>query len=190
MAMQRGVSDPNNEVRSTVTNERGRLVVLTGASGSGKTTIAKAFSVKHPGLAEAFHFDRGGVPRIGVMREKFGSEENWQRAKTLEALSQIAPKLRKGQRKIFDCQSRFSCLLKGLASQGISDCRLILIDCDDETRTRRLVEDRGQPDLANSRMMNWAAYLRNEAQEHGFEIMDTSRMPIDKSVARLVGCFE
>ena len=35
-----------------------RLVILTGASGSGKTAIAEAISKGHPDLAEVFYFDR------------------------------------------------------------------------------------------------------------------------------------
>jgi hypothetical protein len=55
---------------------------------------------------------------------------------------------------------------------------LILIDCDDRTRARRLLEDRQQPELVTDDMMNWARYLRLEAQAHGYEILDTSTLSL------------
>jgi hypothetical protein len=48
---------------------------------------------------------------------------------------------------------------------------LILIDCDDRTRARRLLEDRQQPELVTDDMMNWARYLRLEAQAHGYYLI-------------------
>ena len=39
-----------------------QLVVLTGASGSGKTTIAGAIKTGWPSLVEVLHFDQIGVP--------------------------------------------------------------------------------------------------------------------------------
>jgi hypothetical protein len=44
----------------------------------------------------------------------------------------------------------------------------MLVDCNDETRARRLVANRNQLELANAAMMNWAACLRREAQEAGY----------------------
>ncbi len=55
---------------------------------------------------------------------------------------------------------------------------MILMDCDDETRTRRLTQERGQPELANPRMMDWARFLRREAHEAGCEVLDTARVPL------------
>ena len=38
------------------------LVILIGASGSGKTTIARAIEQRHANDVEVFYFDRIGVP--------------------------------------------------------------------------------------------------------------------------------
>jgi hypothetical protein len=59
---------------------------------------------------------------------------------------------------------RLAFVRKGLLTAGIDDARVILGDCDDATRARRLAENRGQPDLATPRMMNWAALLRREVR--------------------------
>ena len=78
-----------------------------------------------------------------------------------------------------------------MLAAAIEDFHVILLDCDDATRARRLVADRRQPELANTTMMNWAAYLRREAAQAGCETLDTSRLSLEACVehvcARLTG---
>jgi hypothetical protein len=85
---------------------------------------------------------------------------------------------------------RLSFLADGAAAAGGLTYRPILIDCDDETRSKRLTIDRGQPELANKEMMNWARYLRHSARIEGCDILDTSSISLNESVlyvsARLV----
>jgi ABC-type glutathione transport system ATPase component len=69
------------------------LVILTGASGSGKTTIARAFSNLYPTLAETCFFDSIGAPTPDEMISEFGSGEEWQRMKTVAWLSEINTRL-------------------------------------------------------------------------------------------------
>jgi hypothetical protein len=79
---------------------------------------------------------------------------------------------------------RLAFVWEGLHAAGIADARVILVDCDDATRTRRLVTERRQPELANPEMMNWAAYLRREANEAGCDVLDTSEISLEHSVAQ------
>jgi hypothetical protein len=62
------------------------LVIMTGASGSGKTAIAKAIEVGQPSIL-VFRFDTIGVPSADVMAS-FGTAHQpggaWQRAMTLK----------------------------------------------------------------------------------------------------------
>lgn len=58
----------------------------------------------------------------------------------------------------------------------------MLVHCDDATRTLRLRNERNQPDLANPDMMNWAKFLRGEAEAGGFELLDTSKISLEDSV--------
>lgn len=58
----------------------------------------------------------------------------------------------------------------------------MLVHCDDAARTHRLRNERNQPDLANPDMMNWAKFLRGEAEAGGFELLDTSTISIEDSV--------
>jgi|SRR5271163_3749346 len=162
-----------------------RLVILTGASGSGKTSIAHAIKVERPGLAEVLHFDSTEVPSAEAMTAGWGSGEAWQRAMTLAWMARLSHMNGRRRAILFEGQMRLAFVREGLSAAGIADFKAILVDCDDETRTRRLVANRNQPELANATMMNWAAYLRREAQEAGYEILDTSRAPLEASVTRV-----
>ena len=155
-----------------------QLVVLTGASGSGKTTIADAIRTGYPGLVEVLHFDRVGVPSSEAMMAGWGSGEAWQRAMTMEWMARIAALPDRGRPVLFEGQTRLAFLHEALDAAGLAGARVVLVDCDDETRTRRLTRERMQPELANPRMMNWAQFLRREAHEAGCEVLDTARMPL------------
>ena len=48
------------------------FVILTGASGSGKTTIAEAVAARYGEQVEVYHFDSIGVPSPGPMIANYG----------------------------------------------------------------------------------------------------------------------
>jgi dephospho-CoA kinase len=162
-----------------------RLVVLTGASGSGKTAIAKAVGFERPDLAEVFHFDRIGVPSPEAMVAGWGSGKAWQRAMTLTWMARIAATSGRVRPVLFEGQMRLAFVREGLLAAGIDDARVILVDCDDATRTRRLTANRNQPELANPTMMIWAQFLRREANEAGCEVLDTSQLSLEQSVEKV-----
>lgn len=113
----------------------------------------------------------------------WGSGEAWQRATTLAWMARIAARSRRDRAVLFEGQIWPAFVREGLLAAGIADFNPMLVDCADETRARRLVAHRNQPALANETMMNWAAHLRREAREAGYEILDTSRMLLETSVA-------
>lgn len=124
------------------------------------------------------YFDSIGLPSAEQMRVEYGREGEWQRRTTLQWVERIKPILDTGVSVLFEGQMRIAFITEALASSQIDKARIILVDCDDETREARLRLERVQPELANERMRNWARYLRDEARAAGIEILDSTRVPV------------
>ncbi|WP_085032783.1 AAA family ATPase [Ensifer aridi] len=159
------------------------LVILIGASGSGKTTIARAIEDRFAESVDVFFFDRIGVPSAEQMIAVYGSGAGWQRAKTVEWMAKRAQVAKTGRKVVFEGQTRLSFLADGASAAGALAYLPILLDCNDETRSKRLTIDRGQPELANEDVINWARYLRREAKDNGCEVLDTSLLSLDEAVS-------
>jgi hypothetical protein len=86
---------------------------------------------------------------------------------------------------LFEGQMRLAFVREGLLAAGVADARVILVDCDDATRTHRLVTTRHQSELATPTMMTWAEFLRREAKEAGCEVLDTSRPSLENGVEQV-----
>jgi hypothetical protein len=67
------------------------LVILTGASGSGKTTIAERLEQQHPELVRVFRFDSIGVPSPEERIAGWGSGGGWQRAMRIAKERDLLP---------------------------------------------------------------------------------------------------
>ncbi len=165
----------------------GSLVVLTGASGCGKTTIALEVERQYPEY-DVFRFDTIGVPPAEVM-EAFGEGHQpggaWQRAMTLEWFERIAPLVNRGRHVLFEGQMRLAFILEALSINHVPYVGIILLEGSDSTRDHRLIYHRQQPELANDSMRGWSCYLHNEAVEAGIEILDTSERTLAESVAHV-----
>jgi ABC-type branched-subunit amino acid transport system ATPase component len=171
------------------TSRKMQLVILTGASGSGKTTIANRIALRSAGNIEVQSFDSVGVPPHDQMLAEHGSAERWQRMTTFQWFARLAALREKRSRILFEGQMRPSVVAEAAKALGIDEYSLVLLDCDDATRSRRLRLGRGQPDLVNPTMTNWARYLRGEAKEGGYEIIDTSYLPLTGCVQRILAYF-
>ena len=168
------------------------LVILTGASGSGKTAIAETIEEHYPSI-KVFRFDTIGVPSPEVIAT-FGTGHMpggaWQRAMTLQWLERIAPIVAAGQRVLFEGQMRIAFIREALSASNIENARILCVECDDSTRTRRLIHDRLQPELANESMLGWSRYLHREALEAGCEILDTTNLSLAESVSHVLSILE
>lgn len=161
-----------------------KLYFITGASGSGKTTAVKALEKEQSHNVAFFYFDSVGVPNDEEMRQRYGSGEGWQKATTLYWVREIKNTSLRNSLTILDGQMRLSFIKEACEQEGVTDYEIILFDCSDEERKRRLTE-RGNSELANDEMMNWARYLKQEAEAVSAHIIDTTSLTLDESVHAL-----
>ncbi len=172
----------------------GSFVLLTGASGAGKTTIACSVENLRLPNCEVHFFDSIGVLSIEQMAREFGPGHEpggaWQRAMTLQWIRRIRTILDRGISVLLEGQMRIAFIREALAENQITSAHVILLDCDDTTRAQRLRVHRSQPDLANRDMMNWARYLRQEAFAANVRILDTGRLPVAECVGVIVECLD
>jgi chloramphenicol 3-O-phosphotransferase len=166
-----------------------RLVVLTGASGSGKSTIAAALRASRDRQIHVIHFDSIGVPSAAAMIAGWGSGEAWQEAMTLKWMIDIKALIPNRHPLLFEGQIRPSYLPAAMAGLAC-ECQVVLVDCSDEVRRQRLILDRRQPELASERMMRWAAVMRAEADELGFARLDTTSITVAEAVASVAKRFD
>ena len=168
------------------------LVILTGASGSGKTAIAMAIEAAKPSVV-VFCFDTIGVPSAEVMAS-FGKGHEpggaWQRAMTLKWFERIAEELAAGKSVVFEGQMRIAFVREALTTFEIAQARIVCVECDDVTRTRRLSRDRLQPELGNESMFGWSRYLHREAIEAGCDLLDTTNQSLAESVRAVLALLE
>lgn len=161
---------------------------MTGASGSGKTTIAELIEADNPEIA-VFRFDTIGVPSAEVMAT-FGIDHQpggaWQIAMTLDGWNESSPFCGSGHPVLFEGQMRIAFVQEGLAAQQITHARVICVECSDKTRTARLTHDRQQSELANEGMMGWSRYLHAEALAAGYEIVDTTALSLIESSRKML----
>jgi len=161
-----------------------KLVVVTGASGAGKTTIAKELERDKIHNLVFCYFDSVGVPSPEVMAKEFGGQESWQRTKTEDWVEMIKNKYLGDEIVLLDGQIRPVFVELACKKQNIENYEVVLIDCSDKVRRERLIE-RGHPNLVNSEMMNWAKVLREECGSKGYNIIDTTRLDLERSKVAL-----
>lgn len=169
----------------------GPFVILTGASGVGKTSIAQRIEELHPDIT-VYRGDSIGLPSEEIM-QSYGPVEGpggpSQRAFALYWIGVIAPTLAAGRPVLLEGSTRIAFLLEALALNGIPHARILLVECDDHSRDSRLTHDRHQPELANEEMRCWSRYLHKEAVEAGCEIIDTSNVPLAITVRQVMAYF-
>lgn len=149
-----------------------RVVVLVGASGAGKTTVAEVLAGRAPWSGHTYFFDTIGVPSAEEMESGDWGGEGWQMWATRLWMRRLAGM--DSPLQLLEGQTRPSFVRT--ASERHRDLRpeIILLDCSSEVRRYRLVVLRKRPELANAKMDNWAAYLAGQAHALGLPVIDTS----------------
>ena len=163
------------------------ILVVTGASGAGKTAAVRALERRDlPGI-RCFYFDSIGVPSAEEMERAFARGESWQAWATDEWLQSLHGLGAETRVAVLDAQTRPSHVLGPHAKPGARTTHVVLLDCASEVRDARLRGPRGQPELANARMDSWAAYLRGQADALDLPVVDTTLLSVDEVADRLEG---
>ncbi|HVT37841.1 MAG TPA: hypothetical protein VHE78_02235 [Gemmatimonadaceae bacterium] len=161
------------------------ILVVTGASGAGKTATVRALdALSIPGV-QCFHFDSIGVPTAEVMERDHGGGEQWQASTTAEWLARLGGLPAHVRVAVLDGQTRPSFVVAAAARAAPRTAQLVLLDCSSEVRAARLCGLRRQPELASVRMDQWASYLREEAYALGVTVIDTSALPVTQVAEQL-----
>ena len=165
-----------------------KLILVTGASGTGKSTVVKKLEEKKlPGVVCCF-FDSIGVPSHEERVAKYGSGTEWQRQETINWVKRIKDNYLSENIVVLDGQSRPAFIVEACTMAGITDYKIIVFVCEDQVRNRRLVE-RGQAHLVNKDMSNWNTYLGEQAVEHGYRLIETSKFEIEELVTQVQETF-
>lgn len=160
------------------------ILVVTGASGAGKTTLVRALEAAALPDVGCFFFDAIGVPARDEMVRQWGGPREWQADATERWLRRLAHDEADIRVAVLDGQTAPSLVLAAAERVGVAPPLIILVDCAHAERNLRL-HARGQPELASAEMDCWAAYLRGQADALGLRIIDTTGRAVAESVAEL-----
>jgi predicted kinase len=153
-----------------------RIVVVTGASGAGKTTVVTRLAERNLAGVTCAFFDSVGVPPPDEM------PPDWQVKTTNAWIRRLARA--PADVAVLDGQTRPTFALHAFAEVGVRGS-VVVIHCAREVRKARLVA-RGQPELATDDMHAWAAYLCGQADALGFPVIDTSGLDVEQATDALV----
>jgi AAA domain len=162
------------------------VLVVTGASGVGKTAAVRALEARDVAGVRCYYFDSIGVPSIDDMWRDFGGPERWQALTTGRWVNRFAANADGAGVCVLDGQTRPTFVHSAAEAAGIRVARVLLLDCAPDVRHARLVTQRNQPELSNAQMDCWAAYLRGQADALNVPVIDTTDMGIDTAVDALL----
>ena len=148
------------------------LFLLFGASSSGKTTILEELRRRATGLAIHDH-DEIGVPPA--------PELGWRQRTIEECLRRVLAYQARGVDVVLAGQTPFAELLAEPSAPLLDGAAGCLVDCDDETRNRRLDEVAVTNPRSYSRESHvaWAALMRRHVldPQHGLEVVRENAWP-------------
>jgi signal recognition particle receptor subunit beta len=162
-----------------------RILVVTGASGAGKTATVQALEARAVPGVRCFYFDSIGVPTAEVMERDHGGQEHWQESATAEWIARLGRLPEDIRVAVLDGQTRPSFVFRAAARTASRTTHVVLLDCSREARAARLRGPRGQPELDDVRMDRWAAYLHGQADALDLPVIDTSALTVAEAADQL-----
>lgn len=158
------------------------ILVITGASGVGKTTITKYIAQKVSDRVEVHHFDDIGIPDWSTVLDV----EAWQRRTTLTWITKLVELTgQTGKAIVFEGAAAPAFLREAFAANTYADYEIVLFDCTEATMQERL-EERGQAELYTEDMRNWLKHLRAEAKRLRIPVIETDRLSVEEIVNKLL----
>ena len=161
-----------------------KLFFILGASGSGKTTNVKRIEIKYPDKYHFCYFDWPRVPSLDEVKEKYGNWEAWGIKRTNEWIKRIKENYIENKVTIFDVHTQPINIENACKEFGITDFVVILLDCSDSERKKRLTE-RGQPKLINDSLLTWAQFLREEGVKKNYIIIDNTELTPEEGFKKI-----
>jgi len=158
------------------------IIVLTGASGVGKTTLVETLAQEVSPPPLCLHFDSIGIPTVQEMLTTYGSTRMWQKAMTEAWIERLVREYHHAPLIIFEGQTDIEFIEAAFSALRFSRYKIILVSCTTETRKQRLVELRQQPELANPEMEAWSQYLSKQAEIKGLPELNTTRMSMSELI--------
>jgi hypothetical protein len=162
------------------------ILVVTGASGVGKTTLVHALEARAIPGVRCYYFDSVGVPSTAQMMAVHGSPQAWQVATAHQWIARLAANPDGCSVAVLEGQVRPSLIYQAFAEQDVRHGRVLLLECEPGLRDGRLRELRRQPELATATMTAWAAYLRGQADALGLPVLDTGACNQEQATEQLV----
>jgi dephospho-CoA kinase len=156
------------------------IYFITGASGTGKTTLLEKLKEQLFGEWVFLHFDSIEVPSKDKMIKEYGSPREWQKEKTNFWISKILKEY-KNKKIIIEGQVDLKLIIDVFSKYDFTEYKIILMDCNEEIMYERL-KYRKQNYLIDEDMKNWLKYLRNQAKELNVDILNTSNKNIEETV--------
>ena len=162
------------------------IVIVTGASGVGKTAVVRAIEARGLTRVRCYCFDAVGVPSVRDMDRDFGGSERWQAVTTQWWVDHLAANTDAAELCVLEGQTRPSFVRAAVDRAGIRFVRIVLLDCVPAVRHERLTGPRKQPELSNPQMDCWAAYLRGQADALNLPVIVTSDLGIEDAADELL----
>ncbi len=161
-----------------------KIYFITWASWVGKTTLISNLKEKYWNNQnwEFLHFDSIWVPSFEKMVEDYWSWENWQKEMTYKWIDKILNEYKNKEVIIFEWQVNLQFIKDWFSKHDFKGYKIILVNCNEKTMSKRLSEDRKQPELLADNMKNWLKYLRNQAKDFWVNIIDTSNISKNEAV--------
>ncbi len=159
------------------------VLVITGASGAGKTTLTDALRAQQIAGVVCVQCDR--------VYDEFPEELKAADGPTIQEtilthwLNHLLKAVEPIELAVLETQIRPHHAQEILARFGVRHQRVLLVECEGESRNARLCGERGQPELATHRMECWAAYLHGQADALRLPVIDTTDVPLADSLQLL-----